>query len=181
MEKCANNIDGFDFQGTYLWPKKFIGKYKNLSFDAIKMIHIATYIHENELPNRIPRHLLLEIGTKYKNKKSRVMLVNELLNALIGEVKVFKAVEDFEGDITFELMDDFARELQEIDNLQPCKNYNSIAKAVERYRSGKASVGFCAQMAGVDIEAFIKILGKNSLSIFNYESEEDFKKEVDNA
>ena len=53
--------------------------------------------------------------------------------------------------------------------------------ALEVYTKGEKSLGYCAHLAGTTIEDFILYLGEHEISFFNYESEEDFKKEVDNA
>lgn len=55
------------------------------------------------------------------------------------------------------------------------------SEAVELYKAGTASVGFCAQMAEVDIETFIKVLGEHGISIFEYESVDEIKMEVEHT
>ena len=54
----------------------------------------------------------------------------------------------------------------------------SLNDAVELYKTGKASVGYCANQAGVTIEEFIKILGEQKISIFFYESENELMEEL---
>lgn len=55
------------------------------------------------------------------------------------------------------------------------------AVAAEFYRQRGVSVGYCAQIAGMPKEDFIKYLGKRKISIFHYASEEEFLRELENA
>ncbi len=55
------------------------------------------------------------------------------------------------------------------------------AIAVEYYRQRAASVGCCAQMAGMSEEDFIVYLGERGLSIFQYENEREFLEDLENA
>ncbi len=43
------------------------------------------------------------------------------------------------------------------------------------------SIGYCAQIAGMPEEDFIKYLGKNHVSIFKYDDISEFIEEMDNA
>ena len=61
------------------------------------------------------------------------------------------------------------------------KNRIMANAAVEYYRHHAASVGRCAQIAGMPEEDFIDYLGSKKLSIFQFESEQDFLEDIDNA
>lgn len=56
-----------------------------------------------------------------------------------------------------------------------------IQIACDLYKSKKVSLRYCSNIAGMSIEEFICYLGKNNVSIFNYESEEEFQNEQTNA
>ena len=53
--------------------------------------------------------------------------------------------------------------------------------AVDLYKNKKVSLGYCAEIAGMTKEDFIKYLGVNGVSIFSFESEEEFMEEFENA
>ena len=53
--------------------------------------------------------------------------------------------------------------------------------AVKLYKTGTVSIGYCSEMAGMHKTDFIRLLGLNHISIFDYENEEEFKKDIDNA
>ena len=60
-------------------------------------------------------------------------------------------------------------------------NYVRHYIAVDLYRNKGISLGYCAQLAEMPKEDFIKFLGMNEVSIFDFGNEEDFLEEVDNA
>jgi predicted HTH domain antitoxin len=43
------------------------------------------------------------------------------------------------------------------------------------------SLGYCAQIADMSKEEFIKYLGANGISIFQYDDEQEFIEEMNNA
>ena len=43
------------------------------------------------------------------------------------------------------------------------------------------SIGYCAQIAGMSEEDFIKYLGNNNISIFSFDDEAEFIEEMNNA
>ncbi|MBQ6325024.1 MAG: UPF0175 family protein, partial [Clostridia bacterium] len=43
------------------------------------------------------------------------------------------------------------------------------------------SIGYCAQIAGMTEEDFIKYLGENHVSIFHFDDEAEFLEEMKNA
>lgn len=49
------------------------------------------------------------------------------------------------------------------------------------YTQKGASLGYCAQIAGMPKEEFIKYLGQNHISVFRFEGEEEFLEELSNA
>lgn len=53
--------------------------------------------------------------------------------------------------------------------------------AVDYYRNRGISIGYCAQIAGMHEEDFIKYLGQKGISIFCFDSMKEFLGELDNA
>lgn len=53
--------------------------------------------------------------------------------------------------------------------------------ALDFYTKNGVSIGYCAQIAGMPEEDFIKYLGEQKISIFNYSNESDFISELNNA
>ena len=53
--------------------------------------------------------------------------------------------------------------------------------AVDLYKNKKVSLGYCASVADMTKEEFIKYLGDKGISIFSFESEEEFLEELRNA
>ena len=53
--------------------------------------------------------------------------------------------------------------------------------ALAYYVSQDVSIGYCAKIAGMTKEDFIKFLGSNKISIFNYDDEKEFLEELNNA
>ena len=49
------------------------------------------------------------------------------------------------------------------------------------YVQNGVSLGYCAQIAGMDKEAFIKYLAQNGVSIFHYDDEDEFIEELNNG
>ena len=66
-------------------------------------------------------------------------------------------------------------------------NQNDVEKfirrlvAVEYYKSKGISIGYCAEIAGMNETDFIKYLGENKISIFQFDDEEEFLSEAKNA
>ena len=61
---------------------------------------------------------------------------------------------------------------------------NDFAKkavALMMYKKNKVSIGYCAKIAEMNKEDFIKFLGDNGVSIFTFESEDEFLEEMNNA
>lgn len=53
--------------------------------------------------------------------------------------------------------------------------------ALVYYVKNGVSLGYCAQIAGMDKESFIKFLGENNISIFKFDDEDEFIEELNNA
>ena len=64
------------------------------------------------------------------------------------------------------------------DKLEKQKRTNAV---VDLYKTGSASLGYCADMLDISIGVFIKILGKNKISIFHFENDDDFLNEIKKA
>lgn len=55
------------------------------------------------------------------------------------------------------------------------------AVALGYYAQSGVSIGYCAQIAEMTEEEFIKYLGENHISIFQFDNEEEFLEELKNA
>ena len=55
------------------------------------------------------------------------------------------------------------------------------AVALCYYTQNKVSLGYCAQIADMTKEAFIRYLGENGVSIFQFDDEQEFLEEMNNA
>lgn len=55
------------------------------------------------------------------------------------------------------------------------------AIAIDYYTRLHVSIGYCAQIAEMTEEDFIKYLGRNKISIFQFDDEMEFKDELANA
>lgn len=53
--------------------------------------------------------------------------------------------------------------------------------ALMMYLKNHVSIGYCAQIAGMTEEDFIKYLGSNNVSIFSFDDEDEFLEEMNNA
>ena len=61
---------------------------------------------------------------------------------------------------------------------------NEFAKkavALGYYSQSGVSIGYCAQIAEMTEEDFIKYLGQNNVSIFRFDDEAEFLEELENA
>ena len=56
-----------------------------------------------------------------------------------------------------------------------------IMVAADLYKNKKVSLGYCAEVAEMSKEEFIKCLGENGVSIFGFDSDEEFMEELANA
>ena len=55
------------------------------------------------------------------------------------------------------------------------------AVALRYYTKAGVSLGYCAQIANMKKGDFIRFLGENDISIFQYDSEEELMEDVNNA
>ncbi len=55
------------------------------------------------------------------------------------------------------------------------------AVALGYYTQNGISIGYCAQIAGMTEEEFIRYLGKNNVSIFHFDNKQEFLEELENA
>ena len=55
------------------------------------------------------------------------------------------------------------------------------AVALCYYTQNKVSLGYCAQIADMPKDAFIRYLGANGVSVFQYDDEQEFVEEMNNA
>ena len=55
------------------------------------------------------------------------------------------------------------------------------AVALCYYVQKDVSLGYCAKIAGMDKESFIRFLGENKVSIFHFDDEKEFLEELKNA
>ncbi|MBQ9361511.1 MAG: UPF0175 family protein [Lachnospiraceae bacterium] len=53
--------------------------------------------------------------------------------------------------------------------------------ALGYYTKNNVSIGYCAQIADIPEEDFIRFLGENGISIFQYKDKEELLKELRNA
>ena len=67
------------------------------------------------------------------------------------------------------------------ENRDDFADYMKKMLALDLYKNKKVSLGYCAYIAGMAKEDFVKYLGKNGISIFSFESEKEFLEELANA
>ncbi len=53
--------------------------------------------------------------------------------------------------------------------------------ALNFYTNRGVSLGYCAQIAGMEKEDFIRYLSENDISIFHFDNEDEFIEEMNNA
>lgn len=61
------------------------------------------------------------------------------------------------------------------------ENFVRRLVALEYYKNQGVSIGYCAEVAGMNEKEFIKYLGEKKISIFQFDDEEEFLEEVKNA
>lgn len=66
-------------------------------------------------------------------------------------------------------------------NKEDIANYAKMICAIDLYSKGEISLGQGAEIAGMTKEDFIYCLGMNEISIFKYESEDEFLEDIANA
>lgn len=53
--------------------------------------------------------------------------------------------------------------------------------AIDYYVNGGVSLGYCAEIAGMSKEAFIRFLGQHHISIFHFDDKQEYIDELNNA
>lgn len=81
--------------------------------------------------------------------------------------------------VTFDVPEEILLDLHEDKN--DFTDYIKNMVALDLYKNKKISLGYCARLAGMTKEDFIAYLGEQKVSIFHYDSEEDFLEELANA
>ena len=66
-------------------------------------------------------------------------------------------------------------------NWKEASQFARCAVALRYYTQSGVSIGYCAQIAEMTEEEFIRYLGNNRISIFHFDSEEEFVEEWKNA
>ena len=66
-------------------------------------------------------------------------------------------------------------------NKQETSAFAKKAVALCYYVQNGVSLGYCAQIAGMSKEHFIRYLGENNIPIFHFDDEEEFQEELNNA
>lgn len=66
-------------------------------------------------------------------------------------------------------------------NYEQANRFARQAVALGYYTQKGVSLGYCAQIAGMPKEEFIKYLGQNHISVFRFEGKEEFLEELGNA
>ncbi|MBQ7612364.1 MAG: UPF0175 family protein [Spirochaetaceae bacterium] len=66
-------------------------------------------------------------------------------------------------------------------NAMQATDFARKAIALDYYTRLHVSIGYCAQIAEMSEEDFIKYLGRNNISIFQYDNASEFQNELNNA
>jgi len=66
-------------------------------------------------------------------------------------------------------------------NVSETEDFVRKAVALRYYTKAGVSLGYCAEITGMSKRDFISFLGENEVSIFQFDSEEEFLEDVKNA
>ena len=66
-------------------------------------------------------------------------------------------------------------------NQQEANSFARKAVALCYYVQNGVSLGYCAEIAGMSKESFIRYLSDNHISIFHYDNSEEFMEEMNHA
>lgn len=66
-------------------------------------------------------------------------------------------------------------------SVKQTEEYVRKSVALCYYTENGVSTGYCAQIAGMTEEEFIKYLGEHQVSVFRFDSEDEFLEELKNA
>ena len=61
------------------------------------------------------------------------------------------------------------------------ERFARLMTALGYYTRSNVSIGYCAQIAGTTEEDFMRFLGDNGVSVFSFEDEAEFARELANA
>ena len=64
-------------------------------------------------------------------------------------------------------------------NYEQARQFARRAVALGYYTQSGVSIGYCSQIAGMTEEEFIKYLGENHISIFQFDDGNEFLEELD--
>ncbi len=81
--------------------------------------------------------------------------------------------------VSFSVPDEVIRRLRETES--SFAEYIKTTIAVDLYKNREVSLGYCAEIAGMKKEDFVTHLGKKGISIFDFESYDEFEEEAENA
>ena len=81
--------------------------------------------------------------------------------------------------VSFHVPDEVIRKLRETES--GFAKYTQTTIAMDLYKNKNVSLGYCAEIAEMRKEEFVKFLGENGVSIFDFDCYDDFKEEADNA
>lgn len=65
-------------------------------------------------------------------------------------------------------------------NVEDANRFVKKVVALGYYTQRGVSIGYCAQIAGMSEEDFIRYLGQNHISVFRFDNKEEFTEEMDN-
>jgi predicted HTH domain antitoxin len=82
-------------------------------------------------------------------------------------------------DISINVPEEVLLDLHE--NQKDFAEYLQKMLALDLYKNTRVALGYCANIAGMTKEEFQKYLGMNGISIFSFESEDEFMEELANA
>ena len=66
-------------------------------------------------------------------------------------------------------------------NFQEAEKFIRKVVAVEYFKNKGVSIGYCSEIAEITEEEFIKFLGENKISVFQFDDEQEFLSEAENA
>lgn len=66
-------------------------------------------------------------------------------------------------------------------NQQEANSFARKAVALCYYVQNGVSLGYCAEIAGMSKESFIRYLAENKISIFHYDNDEEFEEELNHV
>ncbi|MBR2186746.1 MAG: UPF0175 family protein [Lachnospiraceae bacterium] len=83
------------------------------------------------------------------------------------------------SQITFTIPDEILFDTQMSDS--EALDFAKKAVALHYYTKKGVSLGYCAQIAGMTKGRFIRVLAKNGVSVFRYDTDSELSEDVKNA